>query len=461
LERQIPAYKGDEPYVFVCYAHEDAKLVYPEIQWLQEQGVNVWYDEGISPGEEWSEELGQAIGAACRLVFFATPASASSRHCRNEIHFADNHDTPILAVHLKKTELPAGLELVIGASQGILAYASAGQTHRSTLLSALDDRVSPPVKSTGTATKSQPLMSSRRAWVLTTAAVVVGIAGFVAWLTWQDRPSAPSPPEVQFTQSSDGTRIAYSVVGDGHPVVYVQTWATNVEQAFNPYGPSYRFIHYDGRGFGLSQKTVTHSAQARLSDLEAVVDATGADRLVLWGLSAGSPTAIRYAALHPDRVLGLILYGPRLHGKFGFDQETERRMIDLVGTYWGQNHPLFGDFFLSTFAPDAMGARLDDVISFERTGTPANAAAYLESVIAEDEVSELAASVRVPTLILHRRGDAVIPLENGVETASIIPDARLVTLEGRGHWLLPGDKDLPRMGAEVIAFLNEVYDIAE
>jgi hypothetical protein len=53
--------KGDEPYVFVCYAHEDDDLVYPEIAWLHEQGINIWYDEGVSPGKEWSEELGRAI----------------------------------------------------------------------------------------------------------------------------------------------------------------------------------------------------------------------------------------------------------------------------------------------------------------------------------------------------------------------------------------------------------------
>lgn len=50
MERPFPAYKGNQPYVFVSYAHDDAELVYPEIHRLREAGFNIWYDEGISPG---------------------------------------------------------------------------------------------------------------------------------------------------------------------------------------------------------------------------------------------------------------------------------------------------------------------------------------------------------------------------------------------------------------------------
>ena len=47
MDRPFPAYKGDEPYVFVSYSHSDASAVYPELVWLKESGFNVWYDEGI------------------------------------------------------------------------------------------------------------------------------------------------------------------------------------------------------------------------------------------------------------------------------------------------------------------------------------------------------------------------------------------------------------------------------
>ena len=55
------AYKGDEPFIFVCYAHEDADLVYRELSRLRDTGFNLWYDEGIEPGAEWSAEIAEHI----------------------------------------------------------------------------------------------------------------------------------------------------------------------------------------------------------------------------------------------------------------------------------------------------------------------------------------------------------------------------------------------------------------
>ena len=74
-ERPLPAYDGDEAYVFVTYAHEDANLVYPHLRWLQDQGFNLWWDEGISPGGAWRAELAQAIRGCALLVYFVTPNS--------------------------------------------------------------------------------------------------------------------------------------------------------------------------------------------------------------------------------------------------------------------------------------------------------------------------------------------------------------------------------------------------
>ena len=61
MDTPFSAYQGDEPYIFVCYAHEDDEIVYPEIRWLRDQGINIWYDEGISAGKVWRRELAVAI----------------------------------------------------------------------------------------------------------------------------------------------------------------------------------------------------------------------------------------------------------------------------------------------------------------------------------------------------------------------------------------------------------------
>ena len=65
--------------------------------------------------------------------------------------------------------------------------------------------------------------------------------------------------------------------------------------------------------------------------------------------------------------------------------------------------------------------------------------------------------VEAPTLIFHRREDSVIPLEFGAETAALIPNSRLVTLEGRGHFFLPDDSELARLRTEALEFLDSIY----
>ena len=89
METPFPAYEGDDPYVFLCYAHDDEETVYDEITWLHEQGINVWYDEGISPGHEWSDELAKAIQGCTKVLYFVTPNSVLSEHCRTSFTWLD------------------------------------------------------------------------------------------------------------------------------------------------------------------------------------------------------------------------------------------------------------------------------------------------------------------------------------------------------------------------------------
>ncbi len=138
MHRPFPAYKGNDPYIFICYSHADAEQVYAELSWLHDQGINIWYDEGIKPGEEWTNELAQAIEDASHFVFFATPASIASRYCRNEIHFALDLDKPHISLHLQETNLTGGLRLSLGSSQAILTYQQAAATYRQKLLSFLE-----------------------------------------------------------------------------------------------------------------------------------------------------------------------------------------------------------------------------------------------------------------------------------------------------------------------------------
>jgi hypothetical protein len=137
LDKPFPAYEGDEPYVFVCYAHDDAKIVYPEILWLRDQGINIWYDEGISPGAEFPERLGKAILGANLVLFYVSPDSVSSRHCRDEVYFGIDQDTPILASHIVATEMPPGLALSTGTTQALMRHEMRQKDYRKKLLAGI------------------------------------------------------------------------------------------------------------------------------------------------------------------------------------------------------------------------------------------------------------------------------------------------------------------------------------
>lgn len=122
MQRPFAAYVGDEPYVFVCYAHEDADSVYPEIQRLHEGGVRIWYDEGISPGTRWSDEVAHHLSGAAVVLLFCTPQSVKSKHCLNEVDLAIDQGRPLLVIQNGSFDLPIGLKLQLGSHQAILKH---------------------------------------------------------------------------------------------------------------------------------------------------------------------------------------------------------------------------------------------------------------------------------------------------------------------------------------------------
>ena len=120
MERPFPAYKGTDPYVFVCYAHDDAALVYPEMEHLKEAGFRIWYDEGISPGSAWRDEVALALTQCSVFLYFVSPRSVSSTNCLQEVNFCLSRERTLLSVHLEETTLPAGLELSLSDRQAII-----------------------------------------------------------------------------------------------------------------------------------------------------------------------------------------------------------------------------------------------------------------------------------------------------------------------------------------------------
>ena len=116
------AYKGEGPYIFVSYSHKDSERVFPMIKRFNDDGFNIWYDEGIEPGNEWPLEIERALKGCAVFLVFITASSVRSRNVRNEINYAFANNLPVLAIHLEETELIGGLALQMGSTQAIMQY---------------------------------------------------------------------------------------------------------------------------------------------------------------------------------------------------------------------------------------------------------------------------------------------------------------------------------------------------
>lgn len=120
-QRPFPAYKGDEPYIFVSYAHADSARVYPLLVDLRERGVNIWYDEGIEPGSKWREELSSAIQNAEKILFIASKKSVASANCEREIDYALSLNIPVRLAYIEKVLLPPALSFSLGSHQAVFS----------------------------------------------------------------------------------------------------------------------------------------------------------------------------------------------------------------------------------------------------------------------------------------------------------------------------------------------------
>ena len=153
------AYSGQGPFIFVSYAHDDAASVYSELRWIKAQGFNVWYDEGISPGHSWQDELANRIDSCALFLCYISQNAVKSRNCLRETAYAVSKNKEFLAIHLEETELPSGLALEIGDRQAILKDQFPRDIYQSKVIHALSSYVSAPSTYT-VAERNEPVVES-------------------------------------------------------------------------------------------------------------------------------------------------------------------------------------------------------------------------------------------------------------------------------------------------------------
>ena len=201
MDRPFPAYSGNEPYVFVSYSHRNSSAVYPELVWLKESGFNIWYDEGIEAGTEWRDEIGKAIKNASLFLYFVSPESAQSENCRKEVSFADKEHIPIVAIYLKSTALPEGLDLTLSDRQAILKYEIPKQEYQQKLQSRISSYLDQPI--------IQPVVVKRKKTV-PIVATVAGVAVVVIGLVFFDQQGVQQTTEAT-TEDQVDVGAMYSI----------------------------------------------------------------------------------------------------------------------------------------------------------------------------------------------------------------------------------------------------------
>jgi pimeloyl-ACP methyl ester carboxylesterase/DNA-binding CsgD family transcriptional regulator len=221
-------------------------------------------------------------------------------------------------------------------------------------------------------------------------------------------------------------------------------------------------LRYDERGCGLSDRDVEDvSLEARLGDLESVIDAAEMGRVALLGISQGGPLAIAFAARHPERVSHLVLFGTFARGRLmrdpsSTDREQAQLMESLIRMGWGQGLPAFRRLFTTLFIPNATPEQMEWFDELQRVTTDAKTAVRIRHARNRDQVTDDAKRVRCPTLVIHARDDALAPFAEGRLLATLIPGARFVALESRNHILLADEPAWPQFRAEVRNFLGPV-----
>jgi len=253
-------------------------------------------------------------------------------------------------------------------------------------------------------------------------------------------------PDIRYVRAEDGTSIAYAVAGDGpFDLLCIPGFVSHLELFWEAPGAEHyfgrlasfaRLIMFDKRGQGLSDRppgppTLEQSA----GDARAVLDAVGSKKAAVYGISEGGPMSILLAATSPERVRALALYGTWARLVQGPDYpegvppEQFERFIDANTDNWG------GPVALNLWAPSLIGNKPGERwwARLLRQGISQSGAEALIRLYTQVDIRDVLPTITVPTLVVHRTGDRMVPIGAARALAAGIPGAKLVELPGRDH----------------------------
>ncbi|MDQ1545524.1 MAG: hypothetical protein QOH69_428 [Actinomycetota bacterium] len=264
-------------------------------------------------------------------------------------------------------------------------------------------------------------------------------------------------PEITYARSGD-VHIAFQTWGSGPHFIGVPPFVQNIEMGWSdPSGLYPTFLRrigafatitqFDKRGTGLSDRDAHGAAglEARVDDLRAVMDSADISRACIGGVAEGGPLAMLFAATYPDRVTGLVLGDTAARFvraddyPVGLPAESWAAIVDEVVTHWATTESVLVPWWMPSMADDAGFRRW--MTSYERASASPGAVRTMLEFIGAIDVRDVLTSIQCPTLVLHRSGDKVVPVEHGRFLAEHISGARFVELTGDDHMPWAGDAD--------------------
>ncbi|HKY15369.1 MAG TPA: alpha/beta fold hydrolase [Microthrixaceae bacterium] len=258
-------------------------------------------------------------------------------------------------------------------------------------------------------------------------------------------PLATSPRVPTRYAEGDGASIAYQRFGEGPDLVLITGYATNVEAQWEHpmiadfltrLGRFARVTILDKRGVGLSDRVPHDSVpplETRADDLLAVMNSEGIERATVLGSSEGGSLSAVFTASHPQRVERLILHNTWVTGpEF---PRAGRSDLDFVLENWGTG--LVYGVLSPGLAADDAGREI--LARYERQSATPRTARHLAELIGEIDIAGILDAISVPTLVLHRVDDPIVPVDHGRRLAAGISGARLIELEGSDHYLFSGE----------------------
>jgi len=284
------------------------------------------------------------------------------------------------------------------------------------------------------------------------------------------RASEPLPKQqVRYCKAADGTKLAYSIVGEGPPIVKTANWLNHIEHDWT--SPVYghwlefaaqfgRVIRMDLRGFGKSDWAVSDFGfDTIVGDVAAVIDDAGVERCELLGISHGASFAIAYAARHPERVRKLMLVNSFAAGwRVRNDPEEiawRESLLEMNRSRPAFRRSLLGEMFITLYFPSASQGLIDwHNEHFQTLGPVPNMTRMIELASWIDVSAELE-KVRAPTLVCHGRQDGNAPIAAGRAVADGISGARFAEFDSANHIPLGDEPAWPGFVRELRSFLAD------